>query len=183
MLKFVQACYCEDHVRRKGIKYTRGQPIPCPKCGYQTKETKDLSMSSKSILFQFRSHKIKVFDIFLELNADQMFQTIFSFVSARNYAYARQRNDVNDYYDDDDDYGSSGYSYGSSGFAYGSSGYAYGTTRYGDNGDEDEDDSDDDDEEEEDEEEEDDDDDDDKEDKPDTSEAADELSELKVQES
>ena len=45
--KFVQACYCDDHVKRKGVKYVRGQPIPCPKCGYQTKETKDLSMSSK----------------------------------------------------------------------------------------------------------------------------------------
>ena len=36
-------------MRRKGLKYTRGQPIPCPKCGYETRETKDLSMSSKSI--------------------------------------------------------------------------------------------------------------------------------------
>lgn len=46
---FLQICFCEDHVRRKGLKYTRGQPIPCPKCGYETKETKELSMSSKSI--------------------------------------------------------------------------------------------------------------------------------------
>ena len=37
-------------MRRKGIKYTRGQPIPCPKCGHETKETKELSMSSKSIM-------------------------------------------------------------------------------------------------------------------------------------
>lgn len=36
-------------MRRKGLKYTRGQPIPCPKCGYETRETKDLSMSSKSM--------------------------------------------------------------------------------------------------------------------------------------
>ena len=36
-------------MRRKGLKYTRGQPIPCPKCGYETRETKDLSMSSKLI--------------------------------------------------------------------------------------------------------------------------------------
>ena len=46
---FLKICFCEDHVRRKGLKYTRGQPIPCPKCGYETRETKDLSMSSKSI--------------------------------------------------------------------------------------------------------------------------------------
>ena len=41
-----KTCYCEDHVRRKGFKYERGQPVPCPKCGFETSETKDLSMSS-----------------------------------------------------------------------------------------------------------------------------------------
>ena len=41
-------CFCEDHVRRKGMKYTRGQAITCPRCGHETKETKELSMSSKS---------------------------------------------------------------------------------------------------------------------------------------
>lgn len=44
-------CFCEDHVRRKGVKYTKGEPIQCPKCGYQTKETKDLSMSTRSYKF------------------------------------------------------------------------------------------------------------------------------------
>ncbi|KXJ20796.1 zinc finger protein 330 homolog [Exaiptasia diaphana] len=44
-------CFCDDHVRRKGIKYTRGQSIPCPKCGHETKETKDLSMSTRSHTF------------------------------------------------------------------------------------------------------------------------------------
>lgn len=34
-------------MRRKGVKYKRGQAIPCPKCGYDTNATKDLSMSSK----------------------------------------------------------------------------------------------------------------------------------------
>lgn len=42
-------CYCEDHVRRKGFKYERGQPVPCPKCGFETNETKDMSMSSNII--------------------------------------------------------------------------------------------------------------------------------------
>ena len=45
---FWQICFCEDHVRRKGVKYAKGQPIPCPKCNYDTAETKGLSMSSKS---------------------------------------------------------------------------------------------------------------------------------------
>ncbi|PFX25029.1 Zinc finger protein 330 [Stylophora pistillata] len=101
-------------------------------------------------------------------------------LKSRNYAYSRQRNDVDD---DDDDYGSSGFSYGSSGFSYGSGGYAYGTSRHADDEDDDEDDSnedDDDEEEEEEEEEEIDDDDDGKEDKQDRSDLEDELSELKV---
>ncbi len=43
----LQLCFCEDHVRRKGVKYRRGEEIPCPKCGFETSATKDLSMSSK----------------------------------------------------------------------------------------------------------------------------------------
>ena len=44
---FTQICFCEDHVHRKGVKHRRGDPISCPKCGYHTKETKTLSISSK----------------------------------------------------------------------------------------------------------------------------------------
>ena len=40
-------CFCDDHVRRKGVKYAKGEPIGCPKCGYPMKETKELSMSSE----------------------------------------------------------------------------------------------------------------------------------------
>ena len=42
-----KTCYCEDHIRRKGFKYEKNKPIPCPKCGFETSQTKDLSMSSK----------------------------------------------------------------------------------------------------------------------------------------
>lgn len=63
-----KTCYCEDHVRRKGFKYDKNKAIPCPKCGYDTSQTKDLSMSSKLsfiaftvvvliCLFLARSHK------------------------------------------------------------------------------------------------------------------------------
>jgi hypothetical protein len=38
-------CYCDEHVRRKGVKYERGAALPCPKCGMATAETKDLSVS------------------------------------------------------------------------------------------------------------------------------------------
>lgn len=42
-----KACYCEDHVKRKGFKYEKNKAIPCPKCNYDTSQTKDLSMSSR----------------------------------------------------------------------------------------------------------------------------------------
>lgn len=42
-----KTCYCEDHVRRKGFKYEKNKPLPCPKCGFETSQTKELSMSSK----------------------------------------------------------------------------------------------------------------------------------------
>ncbi|XP_033632211.1 zinc finger protein 330 homolog [Asterias rubens] len=44
-------CYCDDHVRRKGFKYNRDDAMPCPKCGFDTKETKDLSMSTRKVDF------------------------------------------------------------------------------------------------------------------------------------
>eukprot|EP00088_Acartia_fossae_P050496 TRINITY_DN5659_c2_g1_i1.p1 TRINITY_DN5659_c2_g1~~TRINITY_DN5659_c2_g1_i1.p1 ORF type:complete len:317 (+),score=113.84 TRINITY_DN5659_c2_g1_i1:41-991(+) len=46
-----KVCYCEEHVRRKGVKYEKNQPIPCPKCGYETAETKAMSMSTRSHKF------------------------------------------------------------------------------------------------------------------------------------
>merc|ERR1712072_1531986 len=41
-------CFCDDHVWRKGVKKVRGQIPPCPKCGYDTKETKTLAMSTRT---------------------------------------------------------------------------------------------------------------------------------------
>lgn len=96
---------------------------------------------------------------------------IFGLISARNYTYSRQRNEV-DHYDYDDDYGASGFSYGSTGFSYGSSGTSYGTTSYADDEEEDESDSD-----------EDEDEDDPDRNKEGEAEAAENLSQLKVQES
>ncbi|CAH1777650.1 unnamed protein product [Owenia fusiformis] len=46
-----KVCYCDDHVRRKGVKYNKGQAFPCPKCGHETKETKDYSMSTRTYDF------------------------------------------------------------------------------------------------------------------------------------
>ncbi|KAK6747598.1 hypothetical protein RB195_000659 [Necator americanus] len=38
-------CFCEEHVRRKGVVATKAKEIPCPKCNCPTKETKDYSVS------------------------------------------------------------------------------------------------------------------------------------------
>ena len=35
-----KVCFCDDHVKRKGVKYVKGEPIGCPKCGHPTKERK-----------------------------------------------------------------------------------------------------------------------------------------------
>lgn len=43
-----KTCYCEDHVKRKGFKYEKNKPVPCPKCNYDTSQTKDLSMSTRT---------------------------------------------------------------------------------------------------------------------------------------
>ena len=44
-------CFCDEHVRRKGVKYEKNQAFPCPKCSYVTKETKELSMSTRNYDF------------------------------------------------------------------------------------------------------------------------------------
>ncbi|GMT23886.1 hypothetical protein PFISCL1PPCAC_15183, partial [Pristionchus fissidentatus] len=43
-----KVCFCEDHVRRKGVKYDKTSTvIPCPKCSHPTSETKDFSVSAR----------------------------------------------------------------------------------------------------------------------------------------
>ncbi|XP_054635474.1 zinc finger protein 330 isoform X2 [Dunckerocampus dactyliophorus] len=46
-----KACYCEDHVKSKVFKQEKGKAPPCPKCGHETQETKDLSMSTRTLKF------------------------------------------------------------------------------------------------------------------------------------
>jgi len=40
-------CICDNHIRRKGFIYKKNEPLPCPKCGFATTETKDMSVSTK----------------------------------------------------------------------------------------------------------------------------------------
>jgi len=44
-------CFCEEHIRRKGVKYEKNQALPCPKCQFETEETKSLSMSTRTHKF------------------------------------------------------------------------------------------------------------------------------------
>lgn len=44
-------CFCEDHVKRKGVKYDKNKAYPCPKCNYETSETKEMSMSTRSLKY------------------------------------------------------------------------------------------------------------------------------------
>ncbi|CAF4516636.1 unnamed protein product, partial [Rotaria magnacalcarata] len=43
-----KVCYCDEHIKRRGFKYTQGEAYPCPKCNFPTKETKDLAMSTRA---------------------------------------------------------------------------------------------------------------------------------------
>uniref|UniRef100_A0A1A8BNG5 Zinc finger protein 330 n=1 Tax=Nothobranchius kadleci TaxID=1051664 RepID=A0A1A8BNG5_NOTKA len=46
-----KACYCDDHAKSKVFKQEKGKAPPCPKCGHETQETKDLSMSTRTLKF------------------------------------------------------------------------------------------------------------------------------------
>nr|CAD7574903.1 unnamed protein product [Timema californicum] len=119
-----KTCYCEDHVRRKGFKYEKNKPIPCPKCGYETSQTKDLSMSSKYIInISFSSHTptrtmfARTFAALHGLNelrgsSLNLVETLWlwTHVSApRSHKFGRQNQSGGGYDDEDDDEG--GYSY------------------------------------------------------------------------
>ena len=62
---FVQCklCFCDDHVKRKGVKYdNKDTTYPCPKCSFPCRETKDLSMSTRSYKFGRKAHTDHVDD-------------------------------------------------------------------------------------------------------------------------
>ncbi|KAI0986267.1 hypothetical protein GJ496_011768 [Pomphorhynchus laevis] len=44
-------CFCDTHVKRKGFMYPKNTPIPCPRCGFATQETKDLSVTAKTVRY------------------------------------------------------------------------------------------------------------------------------------
>ncbi|XP_014241795.1 zinc finger protein 330 homolog [Cimex lectularius] len=57
-----KVCYCDDHAKRKGFKYDKNKPLPCPKCGFEMSHTKDLSMSTRTHKFGRQASKINNYD-------------------------------------------------------------------------------------------------------------------------
>ncbi|KAG5893366.1 hypothetical protein JTB14_000131 [Gonioctena quinquepunctata] len=91
-----KTCYCEDHVRRKGFKYEKNKAIPCPKCSFETSQTKDLSMSTRN--HKFGRQQGQNYDDYEEDYGDE---------AAGGYSYGGgdydDEEDDEDYDDDDDE--------------------------------------------------------------------------------
>ncbi|XP_022321634.2 zinc finger protein 330 homolog [Crassostrea virginica] len=101
-----KSCYCDDHVRRKGVKYARGQPIPCPKCGLDTRETKEMSINTRAYDYgRQRGNDDDVNDEYSYQNYDFQGASGFSFggVKADNLDDDYDDSDDDDYDDEDDD--------------------------------------------------------------------------------
>ncbi|XP_015521387.1 zinc finger protein 330 homolog [Neodiprion pinetum] len=94
-----KTCYCEDHVRRKGFKYEKNKPIPCPKCSYETSQTKDLSMSTRSHKFG-RQNQAGTYDSDEEDGG-------YGYYGNSTHSYGDYADDAEDADDDEDDEGES----------------------------------------------------------------------------
>lgn len=93
-----KVCYCEDHVKRKGFKYEKGKAFPCPKCNFETSQTKDLSMSTRSLKY---GRQAQVHDD----DDDDYGSYDYGAAGGSGYSYQDDGNDESDedYSDDDDD--------------------------------------------------------------------------------
>ncbi|XP_033743187.1 zinc finger protein 330 homolog isoform X2 [Pecten maximus] len=100
-----KVCFCDDHVRRKGFKYVRGQPIPCPKCSFDTQETKDMSINTRR--HQFGRQRLDDYDYDDDDGGGFTFGGASGFSygggGGGGYSYGDDDDDDDDDYDDDDD--------------------------------------------------------------------------------
>lgn len=87
-------CYCEDHVKRKGFKYDKNKAFPCPKCNYDTSETKDLSMSTRSLKYGRQAN--------VQDDDDDDYNS-YGAAGGSGYSYNYQEDDGDEDYSDDDD--------------------------------------------------------------------------------
>lgn len=134
-----KVCYCDDHVKRKNFKYPKGQPIPCPKCGHETAETKELAVSTRNYDYGRQGHDD---DAYGDSEGYAYGGGYGEFTGYGGFSYGGKNDD-----DGEDGEGAGG---------YGGSGYGHDDDEDDDDDDDDEEDDDDDDEEEEEDEEEDD---------------------------
>ena len=91
-----KACYCDDHVRRKGVKYEKNQAMPCPKCGYDTAETKGLSMSTRN--HKFGRQGQATYD-----DGDDDAGAYYAWQSGAGASSSNYLDDVDDYDEDEDE--------------------------------------------------------------------------------
>uniref|UniRef100_A0A6M2DZ84 Putative nucleolar protein n=1 Tax=Xenopsylla cheopis TaxID=163159 RepID=A0A6M2DZ84_XENCH len=101
-----KTCYCDDHVRRKGFKYEKNKPIPCPKCNYDTSQTKDLSMSTRSHKFgrQGQAGPEDDEEYSFGYYSGTTNETAYAPVECYGYSGYSEQNDDDDDESDDDDY-------------------------------------------------------------------------------
>ena len=85
-------CFCDDHVRRKGIKYEKNEAFKCPKCFFGLRETKDLSMSTRS--YEYGRQGIDDYEDDYQVYND------YDFRGAGGFSFGGVQADR---YDDDDD--------------------------------------------------------------------------------
>lgn len=77
-------------MKRKGVKYEKNKAIPCPKCNYETSETKELSMSTRTLKYGRQGH-----------GQDDEDEDYDSYGAGASSGYSYQEDDDN--YSDDDD--------------------------------------------------------------------------------
>lgn len=95
-------CFCDDHVRRKGFKYPKGQAIPCPKCNHETSETKTLSMSTRNYSYGRGGDTNEYFSAFGGEGASGYYGSFGGYDEGGMYEAGDDYDDYDD--DDDDDY-------------------------------------------------------------------------------
>ncbi|XP_056103196.1 zinc finger protein 330 [Rhinichthys klamathensis goyatoka] len=91
-----KACFCDDHARSKVFKQEKGKAPPCPKCGHETQETKDLSMSTRTHKFGRQTGE----DDYGASGYSSYWKNL---ESGGGYRDEEDNEDDDDYDDDDDD--------------------------------------------------------------------------------
>ncbi|CAF4764449.1 unnamed protein product [Pieris macdunnoughi] len=89
-----KTCFCDEHVRRRGTKPSRGAP-PCPRCSYALHLTSDLALSTRSHRYGRQGAAAADDDDYSSYSHSAAFD------ESRDYTYSDE--DGSDEDDDDDD--------------------------------------------------------------------------------